>query len=110
MAFCEWWRSGFQAVHSFDTVRGERKHYPFTVGADTATGLALAEDGARLFLATKYTLQVLDLRTGTFTVLAARQSALYSDGMGCVMDKATRSLLVCDHGGHRVVRIRGVDM
>jgi hypothetical protein len=39
-----------------------------------------------------------------------KTSAELLHGMGCVIDKATRSLVFCEHFGHALVRMRGVDV
>jgi hypothetical protein len=46
------------------------------------------------------------------SVVAAKKQSHYQGGhfMGCVIDIATRSLVVCDYYGHTISRIRGLDV
>jgi hypothetical protein len=46
-------------VHAFDLAEGKRTHFPIV---QTITGLAVTEDGARLFVVAPQTVSVLDLR------------------------------------------------
>jgi hypothetical protein len=33
----------------------------------------------------------------------------FAEALGCVIDEATRSLVMCDYGANRIVRVRQVD-
>jgi hypothetical protein len=50
-------------VLAFDLANGERKRFPCD-GAQPISGLAIAEDGARLFVVTDQTVSLLDTQTG----------------------------------------------
>ncbi len=102
-------------VHAFDLEKGVRESFYFNAPSRT-TGLALTDDGTRLFVVQYHTVAVMDTRTGVFTTLFGaanyrRQTTRCVDYMtGCVIDKATQSLVICDCEANQIVRFRGVDM
>lgn len=114
----------YDGVHVFDLDKGERKHFPLTE-CNNVTGLALTEDGVRLFAVSAYAVDMVDTVTGACTslmrgsdgrfragpVTSRQQTAVgFSFAKGCVIDNATRSLVLCDDNAHRVVRLHGVDV
>jgi hypothetical protein len=88
--------SSKSAVHAFDLTSGEC----------TVTALAVTDDGARLFVVGCESLSVVNTRTGAFTVLTRFEA----DVRDCVIDKATRSLVMTDYDGRKIVRFCGVDV
>jgi hypothetical protein len=115
-------------VHAFDLAKGESAVLPLPVPqVSSVTGLAVTEDGARLFVVTQHSIYTIDLRTGTSSELvrgayaygAFRAGPVTTDPgkmgrfsyvMGCVIDKVTRSLVMVEYETHRIVRLRGVDV
>jgi hypothetical protein len=109
-------------VHVFDLDAGERKL--LAVRAAPTSGLALTEDGARLFAVGTAGIDVIDTRTGARTVLvgpgdmfraapvtdSAKTSGGFVYPIGCVIDTATHSLITVDYTFPRVARLRGVDV
>jgi hypothetical protein len=109
-------------LHAFDLAEGERKHFAIA-GFERITGLAVSEDGARLFIVTPQSASVLDTRTGASTPLITvsavggfragpvtsdeQTSGGFSFARGCVLDESTGSLVMCEHLVHRIVRLRG---
>jgi hypothetical protein len=116
-------------VHIFDLTMGERKRLAFPGTGNGITGLALCEDGARLFVISAGAVHLLDTRSGAVTALVLpakdvvnaviRTGVVTSDpassaglgyAVGCVIDKLTRSLLLCETSANQIVRVRGVDV
>jgi hypothetical protein len=105
-------------VHAFDLTKSERKHFAFDP-SDKIARLAVTDDGARLFAVSDSRIFLVDAHSGAVTALSRGNSAdrgrRISDqylnfGMGCVIDAATRSLVICDYTANAIVRIRGVDV
>jgi hypothetical protein len=97
---------GFGGITAFDLDRGQRHSWPLP--ERSVASIALSEDGTRLFgVASPAVLFVLDTQTGRHTTLVR------SDGHewhGCVLDKLTRSLVICQFDSHSIVRVRGLDV
>jgi hypothetical protein len=91
------------------------------------TGMAVTEDGARLFVVLKDSVHTVDVRTGTCALLVSPnsgsasfragpvtaerdKSSRFDYAMGCVIDKSTRSLLMVEYQTNRIVRLRGIDV
>ncbi len=114
-------------VHVFDLEEGKRKHLPWPV-PNGIQALVLTEDGTRLFAVSTDAVDMVDARTGARTGLFnipighvghfragpvtsdPQTTGGFEDAMGCVIDKATRSLVMCDFGANRIIRLRGVDV
>jgi hypothetical protein len=94
-------------VHVFDLTCGERKCFAKTDNY-SITGLALTDDGARLFAVGGGGVLRFDTSTGAISVCAS----LCADTlpMGCVLDPATRSLVLCMYSAHVIMRVRGIDV
>ncbi len=101
-------------VHVFDLSTGERQHFPI----EDVTGLALTEDGARLFAGGERGVYMVDTRTGDCTAIIGggtvtndpQTARRFGFAGGFIIDKATRSLVLCDYEGQRIVRLRRVDI
>jgi hypothetical protein len=112
-------------VHAFDLTEGKRTRFEFD-GNPFIRALAVTEDGARLFVVTSPAIHAVDTRTGASTTLITmvdgacfragpvtsdkRTTGRLEDVAGCVIDKATRSLVMCEYTANRIVRLRGVDV
>jgi hypothetical protein len=105
-------------VHAFDLMEGEHKHFAFDP-LGNITGLAVTDDGGRLFAVTRGTVLLVDAHSGAVTALTSPSSpgassrpsdVQLSFGRGCVLDAATGSLLICDYNANTIVRARGVDV
>jgi hypothetical protein len=115
-------------VHAVDLAKGERKLLGLPLfQVVSVTGLAVTEDGARLFVVTQRAIFTVDSRIGATSSLVAvsqsfgalragpvtsdaTRSGQFSYVMGCVIDEATRSLLMAEYLTHQIVRLRGVDV
>jgi hypothetical protein len=114
-------------VHACDLANGKREFFPFPVSSDGITGMAVTEDGARLFSVQKDGVHTVGLRTSACAVLVPSNSGYatfragpvtadvdksgrFDFAMGCVIDRATRSLLMVEHQAQQIVRLRGVDV
>jgi hypothetical protein len=113
-------------VHACDLAKGERKFFALSASPYGIAGMAVTEDGARLFAVIKDGVRTVDLRTGACAVLVPTnsgsqfragpvpagggKSGRFAYVMGCVIDKATRSLLMVEYQTHQIVRLRGVDV
>jgi hypothetical protein len=118
---------GRGVVHEFGLSEGKRWQYITKTDADAATeevtGLAVTDDGARLFAVNKSAVHLIDLLTGNVTCLVKGKGTLtagpVTDGPdrghlneagGAVIDPVTRSLLMVDFRDHRLVRLRGIEL
>jgi hypothetical protein len=104
-----------EGVHAFDLAEGKRSFFQLPI-TDQVTGLAV-EDGKRLFALTPQAIFMIDTHSGAVASLwsGAGRSRTSSEltilfGMGCVLDLATRSLVLCDYNANTIVRARGVDV
>jgi hypothetical protein len=110
-------------LHAFDLSEGLRRQFSFSPKCRSINGIALTEDGARLFVVTIDGVHVLDTRTGDIAQLIVSGESVFRAGpvtsdprttgrfayaTGCLLDEATGSLVVCDHDSHRIARLRGV--
>jgi hypothetical protein len=83
----------------------------------------VTEDGARLFAVAPHAVHLIDTRTGAVTPLISGSTGEFRAGpvtsdkettgglkcaIGCVIDEATRSLVMCDYFAHRIVRLRAL--
>jgi hypothetical protein len=111
-------------VHVFHLAEGKRQHFPLSIGA--CNGLAVNEDGARLFVVSNGWVAAMDTQSGASTVLvnpppspknsvSQQQQQQPQSGVvlschsrGCVIDRATRSLVMYDIVTRQIVRLRGV--
>jgi hypothetical protein len=105
----------------FDLTEGVRKRWKLPITEIRA--LAVTQDGARLFALSPKNAHVIDTATGKTTALIPFRDGdgpvtftsdkttggLGIDAMGCVIDEATRSLIICDFIAHRIARVRQVD-
>jgi hypothetical protein len=66
----------------------------------------LTEDGATLFAACRRKVIRMDTRTGAAQVLLTGTGSVRPHVKNCLMDVATRSLILSDFSGHRIVRLR----
>jgi hypothetical protein len=103
-------------VHVFDLAQGHRARFSLSLPS-SITGLAVTDDDTRLFVVAGSVVGVINTRTGAVTELLperdpARPKAprALGHGMGCVIDSATRSLVICDYNAYRIVRLRGIDV
>jgi hypothetical protein len=94
-------------VHAFDLAEGRRTCFSTRHPDDRLTGLAVTEDGTRLFATAVTALFMFDTRTRAVTMLSIGRLRY---AIGCVIDSVTRSLVICDHHNHTVVRMREVDV
>jgi hypothetical protein len=82
------------------------------VSGSWVTGLAAADDGARLFVAAGRAIAELDTRTGAMTtLLAAPRSEAPMDAAVLTfvaVDRAARALLVADYEMHCIQRLSGI--
>ncbi len=113
-------------VHAFDLAKGERQHFVVT-GRHYVSGLVVSEDGAWLFAVGASGVDRLDAITGACTELVSIEGDNRRSRAGpvtddpattgrfghitdCIIDRATRSLVMCDFDANRIVRLRGVDL
>jgi hypothetical protein len=107
-------------VHAFDMVQGEHKH--FRVRTGPVSGVAVTDDGARLFAVQTSGLLCVDLATEKVTTLISgipqfRALRVGPQAQGefeycasCVIDAQSRALIICDQNARRLIRVRGVDV
>jgi hypothetical protein len=117
-----------KALHIFDLQSGQRTEIPASQFGPAAA-MAVTEDGVRLFEVRPRTVCVVDLRTGVRTALVHGRywvtklmigratppdldtpCAALLTASGCVIDRATRSLVMCHSQSHQIIRLRGVDV
>jgi hypothetical protein len=99
-------------VFAFDLQSGEKKRFDVEIGVG-ASGLAVTEDGARLFAVySSSAVYSVDTRTGVVDTVRGSECGAETLGslFGCLLDPQTRSLICSDHVGHRIVRLRGIDI
>jgi hypothetical protein len=102
-------------VHAFDLTRGERKCFALGTPYRRPFGVAVTDDGARLIVVTEQAVCAVSTRSGAMTLLSGGNGDSddqYTLGiaLGCVLDKATRSVVMCDYDESLIVRLRGVDI
>jgi hypothetical protein len=114
-------------VYGFNLTQRTRRHFPKSalMSQRTITGMAVTEDGARLFVVAQHFIEVMDTRTGVFTTLVRAIRSALSTGpvtsdpatssgvhcvIGCLLDQATRSLILSDAAANRIVRLRSIEV
>ncbi len=118
-------------VHAFDLASGERRCMqildPREGFPSYFTGLTLTEDGTRMYvIIAGYAVCMVDTRTGAYIVLVSgavnrrfqdgpitsdmEKTGRFNHAIDCLIDKATRALVLFDYNAKRIVRLRGVDV
>lgn len=110
-------------IYAFDLVKGERRY----LSADVTyyTGLAVTDDGTRLFAVNLTSVNMFDTHTGVRTTLIPiisgriRAGPITNDrhttggfgrAYGAVIDKTTQSLIMCDSNAHQIIRLRDINL
>jgi hypothetical protein len=108
-----------EGVSAFDMVTGEQKH--FRVESGSVTGVAVTDDGARLFIVHTHSVSCVNLATEKVTSLISGIPQFRALRVGpetprefeycasCVIDAQSRALIICDQNARRLIRVRGVD-
>jgi hypothetical protein len=116
-----------ERVLRMDLTTGEATSWMVT--NELVTGLAVADDGVRVFVLTHQTVSVLDTHTGDVSMLLAPN--LWADGFQagpvrgpqengwgrarllhsstCLIDRDARALLISGYLSHCIVRLTGIE-
>jgi hypothetical protein len=94
-----------------DTLALKSHKVTTTSDGPVITGLAVADDGERVFVVCTTFVAVLDLRTDKTTTLTTALSSLaLSFASGAAVDRAARALLFCSRSGQKIMRMTGIQL